>query len=49
MGKWPTIENCVIYIATAVSVTCLWLLGAGGHSFWMLLLLLFLNYPKSGG
>jgi len=40
------IENCVTVIATAALVLGAMALGAGGHSWWGLLLLLNLNYTK---
>lgn len=42
MKSWQ-IENCITIIAIAVSVVGLYSLGAGGHSFWMLALLINLS------
>lgn len=43
MNRWAYIENIAIYSAIGVGVPLLFYLGAGSNSFWMLLLLLFVN------
>lgn len=47
MNRWAYIENIAIHSAIGVGVPLLFYLGAGGHSFWMLLLLLFVNSGKA--
>lgn len=44
MGEPHIIENIAIYVCTAAIVLGLWAMGAGGHSFWGLSLLMFVNY-----
>ena len=45
MEGWR-IENCVLYVCVAAMVIGLYLMGAGLHSFWSFLLLLWANFPK---
>ena len=46
MQGWQ-IENCVLYLATAVTIIGAYYFGAGGHSWWGLVFLLFVSSPKS--
>ncbi len=39
-------ENIATMVIAAVLVLGLWAMGAGGHSFWGLGMLLNLNYPR---
>ena len=46
MYGWQ-IENCVLYIVTAVTIVGAYYFGAGGDSWWGLVFLLFTNSSKS--
>lgn len=46
MQGWQ-IENCVLYLAAAATIIGAYYFGAGGHSWWGLMFLLFTNSPKS--
>lgn len=44
MPSWQ-IENCITQACIVILVLGLYAMGAGGHSFWAMLLLLNINYP----
>lgn len=41
--KWWQIENCITLSCIVILVLGLYAMGAGGHSFWAMLLLLNIN------
>ena len=43
--KWWQIENCITLACIVILVLGLYAMGAGGHSFWAMLLLLNINFP----
>lgn len=45
MTSWQ-IENYVTLVCIVILVLGLYAMGAGGHSFWAMLLLLNMNYPR---
>ncbi len=47
MQGWQ-IENCVLYLATAATIIGAYYFGAGDHSWWGLVFLLFVNSPPKG-
>ena len=47
MTRWTVIENIVTMLVTGFTLVGLYNFGAEGHSFWALLILLNLNYPKA--
>ena len=42
--KWWQIENYITMACTVILVLGLYAMGAGGHAFWAMLLLLNINY-----
>ena len=42
--KWWQIENCITLACIVILALGLYAMGAGGHSFWAMLLLLNINY-----
>ena len=44
MSSWQ-IENCITLACILILVLGLYAMGAGGHSFWAMLLLLNINSP----
>jgi hypothetical protein len=47
MTAWAYIENLLTVTATAAAIVALYALGAGGHAFWALLLLLNINFIRN--
>lgn len=43
--KWWQIENYITLVCTVILVLGLYAMGAGGYSFWAMLLLMNIIYP----
>ena len=43
--KWWQIENYITLACIVILVLGLYAMGAGGHSFWAIVLLLNINFP----
>ncbi len=46
MTRWDYIENCFVYFATTIGVLGLYNMSGSFHSFWLLLMLSFVNIRK---
>lgn len=45
MQGWQ-VENCVLYVVTALTIISAYYFGAGEHSWWALAFLLMVNLRK---
>jgi hypothetical protein len=45
MQGWQ-VENCVLYVVTALTIISAYYFGAGEHSWWALAFLLMVNLPS---